>query len=396
MRKFIVFLVVAMVGVGVPAVTVGATSSTEVITSCGQVVTTDAVLRTDLVCSGDGVMVEASGVTVRLNGHTITSTDGTGSGIDLGVRGLYSLGTHDICVNNVAVHGGTVVGFLVGVALACYMGVGDSVAGMRLMNNRWGLSINFGITLGVDRTSIVGSNGVVGSVHMTHSMIDATGYAWTASQTASSSIEGSRIEGGTIEPAENGDLGLSNSRLTGVTVACGDANISVSNSDLIASPVIRPYVDCDQTFRNDRFIGPGSGVGVALGNNNWKFPAAVTDSVFTGWGTAVELTTDSAGALLTNNTFRDNGTGVAGCTVWACGATVTGNRFLDNAGTGLSTRGGVWTIGSNTALRNGGLGIDAEAGPPPPYGPAFSVTDLGGNVARHNQAPQCIGVVCTP
>ncbi len=49
-----------------------------------------------------------------------------------------------------------------------------------------------------------------------------------------------------------------------------------------------------------------------------------------------------------------------------------------------------WQVGSNVAMRNGGLGIDAEASP------GFTVTDDGGNVARHNQPPQCVGVVCTP
>ena len=97
---------------------------------------------------------------------------------------------------------------------------------------------------------------------------------------------------------------------------------------------------------------------------------------------------------LTDNVFRGNGAGFVGTNTG--GGTATGNKFLDNAGVGLSVSQGTWTIGSNTALRNGGLGIDAEAGPPPTYGPAFSVTDLGDNVARHNAPPQCIGVVCAP
>ena len=69
--------------------------------------------------------------------------------------------------------------------------------------------------------------------------------------------------------------------------------------------------------------------------------------------------------------------------------TVSGNRFVDNTGPGLVLANGTWHIGSNVALRNGGLGIDAE-------GPALTVIDDGGNVARHNQPPQCIGVVCAP
>ncbi len=63
------------------------------------------------------------------------------------------------------------------------------------------------------------------------------------------------------------------------------------------------------------------------------------------------------------------------------------NRFVDNTGTGLLLTSGTWHVGSNTALRNGGLGIDAE-------GTGLTVTDDGNNVARQNQPPQCVGVVC--
>ena len=68
---------------------------------------------------------------------------------------------------------------------------------------------------------------------------------------------------------------------------------------------------------------------------------------------------------------------------------MSGNRFIGNTGTGLVLANGSWHVGSNTALRNGGLGIDAE-------GPQVTVIDDGGNIAQHNQPPQCIGVLCTP
>ena len=114
--------------------------------------------------------------------------------------------------------------------------------------------------------------------------------------------------------------------------------------------------------------------------------------MFTGWGTAVTMP-GYAPITLTNNVFRGNGAGFVGTSTG--GGTATGNEFLDNAGVGLSVSQGTWTIGSNTALRNGGLGIDAEAGPPPSSGPGFGLNDLGGDVARANQPPQCVGVVCT-
>ena len=65
------------------------------------------------------------------------------------------------------------------------------------------------------------------------------------------------------------------------------------------------------------------------------------------------------------------------------------NRFVDNTGTGLLLTIGTWHVGSNLALNNGGLGIDAE-------GTQLTVVDDGGNIARNNQPPQCVGVICTP
>ena len=65
-----------------------------------------------------------------------------------------------------------------------------------------------------------------------------------------------------------------------------------------------------------------------------------------------------------------------------------GEPIRGNTAPALLATSRTWTIGSNTALRNGGLGIDAE-------GPGLTVIDQGGNIARHNQPPQCIGLVCT-
>ena len=53
------------------------------ITTCGQTVTTNAVLTQDLVCTGSGVMVGASGITIDLKGFTLRGDRGLGeTGID--------------------------------------------------------------------------------------------------------------------------------------------------------------------------------------------------------------------------------------------------------------------------------------------------------------------------
>ena len=50
------------------------------IASCGQVITEDVTLTSDLNCSnGDGLIVGASGITINMNGYSISSGDETGS-----------------------------------------------------------------------------------------------------------------------------------------------------------------------------------------------------------------------------------------------------------------------------------------------------------------------------
>ena len=50
--------------------------------SFGDTVTTDVKLSDDISGSGTGLIIGANGITVDLNGHTISSTDGTALGID--------------------------------------------------------------------------------------------------------------------------------------------------------------------------------------------------------------------------------------------------------------------------------------------------------------------------
>ena len=48
----------------------------------GDTVTDDIELSGDISGSGDGLTIGASGITIDLKGHTISSTDGTGVGIN--------------------------------------------------------------------------------------------------------------------------------------------------------------------------------------------------------------------------------------------------------------------------------------------------------------------------
>ena len=407
MGRLAVLVVVAIVGLCIPIEQAGATSPRVSITSCGQVINTDAVLRTDLVCSGDALIVEGSNLNVRLGGHTISSSDGSGVGVQLGVETNCAAGicVPGVCVNNVVVRDGTISGFLDAImGNGGCSGPGPStppsaaISKMRLTGNTWGLYLTDGFPVSVDHTTIVGPNGIRpscngcwnGQVNLSHSAIDVTSVGGTSvayyfdSPPGIDRIESSRLDGGTLTNVSNGDFLISHSQLNGVNIECGDAGFAISHSRLVDT-ILSDTTDCSSTLTNDRVTGPGSGTFVRL--LSFNFGASITNTVFTDWDTAVQIA-GANDANITGNTFRHNGTGVA-CTERSCiGGTVSGNRFIANTGTGLLLTTGTWHVGSNIALRNGGLGIDAE-------GTQLTVIDDGGNIARRNQPPQCIGVVCT-
>jgi len=390
MRQGFVVTVLVAVGLVLPT-TAGATRPPDV--GCGQTITTDVRLRTDLTCLGDGLIVTADGVTVDLAGHSITSADGTGACIRVAVVDASS---QPVCAAGVEVRRGTVSGFAAGISADGCWDDPVRVSGMTLTGNVWGVE-KPGIGLvEIDRSTIVGPNGIgrpylggplaIGAEIVTRSSIqvtDPTGYTVLGSS-AGSTIDASHLEGGRILVI-GGRIAIDGSRLADVAVSCSDGQIAISESRLTGGHIGGSL--CGYAVSANRFVGSGSGNAIEV--RGMYFPTEVTDNRFTGWDTAIAVdavpSSRFSPATITGNTFRGNRVGVAGASGYG---TVSANAFLDNTGAGLVLRGGIWTVGSNLALRNGGLGIDAQ-------GPTLTLTDDGGNVARRNQPPQCIGVVCS-
>ena len=77
---------------------------------CGATVTADVRLDRDLECAGDGLVVGADGITVDLNGHTMTGP-GSGVGISIGGRA------------DVTIAGGVIRNFGVAIRLTAATGV---------------------------------------------------------------------------------------------------------------------------------------------------------------------------------------------------------------------------------------------------------------------------------
>ncbi|WP_380152690.1 PKD domain-containing protein, partial [Kibdelosporangium philippinense] len=93
---------------------------------CGDVLTASAMLRSDLVCPGDGVTIAADNVTFDLRGHTLSTDDPgeTSTGIKIG-------GSRTI--QNTTVKNGTITRFKTGVGMTDVSGV--TLSAMNVMSS---------------------------------------------------------------------------------------------------------------------------------------------------------------------------------------------------------------------------------------------------------------------
>jgi Right handed beta helix region len=177
------------------------------ITACGQTVTTNAVLTQDLVCTGDGIVVGASGITIDLKGFTIRGDRGAG---DYGIDD--HLGYDDVAIKN-----GVAGNFNAGVG--AYNGA-DQVSVSHLLasgNNGVGIDIS-GASASV-RSSTASGNAVDG--------IFVEGDSAKIQSTATSGNGGTGIYvGGGLASVKSSTA--SGNRIQGITVVGYSATIQSS------------------------------------------------------------------------------------------------------------------------------------------------------------------------
>lgn len=82
--------------------------------ACGQTIYTDTTLECDLECEGTAITIGADGITLDLNGHTLTG-DGTGTGV-YNIDGCEDCGSERGC-NGVTIKDGIIDGFRFGIRL---------------------------------------------------------------------------------------------------------------------------------------------------------------------------------------------------------------------------------------------------------------------------------------
>jgi parallel beta-helix repeat protein len=308
---------------------------------CGDTITQDTKLKHDLRnCTGDGLVIDASDVTLDLNGHVV---DGDGSG-----------GGHGVVIapsrQGVVVKNGKVRQFNDGVFVG-QEGRGHRLLHLRLLDNR-----RIGLHLeGAIENSLVRSVESAGNDDHGFSVFLSTGIVFeraTASGNGGRGFELAALDEGVVDESgarNNGDDGLfldANSNGVLVRDFVADRN---QDSGLLVS-------GSGHTLLRVRSVKT-DGDGITLFASRYK----LLDS----------FASNNAADGVFVIAFADEGL-------------LRGNTANENEDDGFDVDSPDTTLRRNTANDNGNVGIDAVAG----------VTDLGGNRAKGNGGQDCVSVDC--
>ena len=372
---------------------------------CGRVLTRDTTLTTDVLnCPGDGLVVGADGIEVRLAGHTI---DGTGANAwSAGIR----VAGHD----GVVVRGpGTIKEFGDGVRVEG--GTGNRVRDLTVTLNGVGIHLVDADGGRVVDNDASGNEGPSGEFNRGVLLEDSDGNLLSGNTVFEDDYtcitllrsHRNRIVGNAANHADGTNVQLIESNENEVvgndlTTSNGDAiSLSASRRNLVAENQV------GNTSANGVFLSNASSNRIERNRGEGND------------GDLVELIGSSSSNLIEGNVatrYGNSGIRVGGFEGTAVGnriryneltggdffsddiedgiyvsssasqTVVRGNTTNDNGDDGIDVDSPSTTIRDNVANGNDDLGIEAVAG----------VTDGGGNRASGNGNPaQCTGVACT-
>jgi parallel beta-helix repeat protein len=396
MRGLMTLIVVAGVALGLAAC--------QPSSDCGRVLTQDTTLQSDVLnCPGDGLVIGADGIEVRLAGHTV---DGVGAAGSAGIR----VAGHDGVVvrgpglvkefdDGVRVEGGTgnrvrdVEVTLNGVGIHLVEADGGRVVGNDVSENRGPTDgENRGVLLEDSDGNLLSGNTVVED--------DASGIELRRSH-------GNRVVDNAANRADGSNIQLVQSNDNEVV----GNNVVSSNNDAILLGGSRRNLVAENE------IGGTSANGIFLSASSEN--RIVRNRGDRNDGDAIELNGSSSGNLVEGNVatrYGDAGIRVGSVTGTAVGnrvrfnelvggdffssdledgiyvsssasqTVVRGNTANDNGDDGIDVDSASTTLRDNVANDNDDLGLEAVAG----------VTDGAGNRASGNGNPaQCTGVACS-
>lgn len=231
--------------------------------SCGATVFTDVTLQEDLTCTGAGLIAGADGITIDLNGHSITGS-GTGVGVDVVNR------------TDITIVGGTIASFFAGIRLQNSTFV--QIKGNLLLNNTDGVDLQAGST-----DSTIKENVFVGS---------RTRGVMLRGDTARNVIKENRFSGNRVGVLVNGPVDsvvkenvIETSGLAGIRVGVtATANLVIEN-EVTSNPIAIDFIvgaggagAVGNTFKENTIASNVCGLNGPFGGNTFK------ENVFTGNG----------------------------------------------------------------------------------------------------------------
>jgi hypothetical protein len=190
---------------------------------CGAVVTQDTTLTGDLLdCPGNGLVVGADGITIDLNGHTISGQIISGGSPDQ--VGIENRGHDDVTIRN-----GTITGFLRG-----------GVHLVRADRNRvQDLTMDF-----FDEFSILLEGG--GSANrFTGNHLDRPGEVGISIVGAATASRDNLISGNVSNAANSANIALRSGRITGTLIEGNTANGAQAEEEWGAGIVVSDHTDAD-------------------------------------------------------------------------------------------------------------------------------------------------------
>lgn len=391
-RRFAMTFTLALaVTVALLAVT-GAAASTDTL-ACGQVITANTTLANDLLeCQGDGIVIGAHGITLNLNGHTLSAAVCELDCIDR--VGVANTAGYD----RVRIMNGTVGGFTTNVSL---VGATDNtlanltVGGFPVFGDFVGVSLSDSYENHLDAINAQGGDPAVrltSSDRNTISRSTITGGVSIHRGGTLRLVDGSddnlladsQLDGeeGTaiLDSAGNRLLRNTMSAYTEAIFLGGARETIIANNTLAGGntpTAISAYAADANVIRGNRMTW---GVWI-LGDGNRIERNEVAGSI--RGGAAIEIAAGQANLILSNRT-RSGEVGI-GVRSGASATQIVGNVVIEALGDGIAVDAPGTVVRKNIANNNGDLGIEAIAG----------TIDGGGNKAKGNGNPlQCVNVVC--
>lgn len=347
-------------------------STADAAVACGQTITASTTLTMDLSCPGNGIFVDASGVTLDLGGRTITGPPPSGSfirGIDI------RSGRTGVRVVN-----GTIRGFDRAVNISSRAN-GATLSGLTLDAN------GLGVGSATDSSNAhIAGNTILNTTQFSAMQLGGTAHRVEGNVMANGASTAIFLSGNQNVIAANR---ISEMGASGITIGAFPSNPGpfmgnqVTNNQISGSSRVFTSASISVTggsgtvVEGNTMVGRLTTPGVFV-NNSASTVVARNNLTAHRSGVLIRGTSSNT-QVVGNSAVRNNFAGIA-VESSPAGTVVSSNVANDNSSNGISVSSPATTITGNTATGNGNLGIFAVAG----------VTDGGGNHALGNGNPaQC-------